>query len=610
VICHTDQRKYGNAEATVTSTTVAPPTGSTSTSKINGLAVGNLVAFLHRLHMGEELQKTGYNYGGIAFNEVAYPQDQRNCVMCHDGTATSAYATPQGDNWKNVPSRLACGACHDSVDFVTGLNHGTPGLGGIQLNDTLCANCHSAASITISHTPVVAPDVAGFVPGSHTNGSSIAAFKSNLPAGAHQLTYDLKSVTLNSSSQPVVTFRFILDGAPALFNPAPAAADPTVELLPNFIGSPSVYVAFGVPQDGIAAPADWNATVNAYVRNVWNKTVTTSAMAGPDASGYYSLTILTALPATATQITGGIGYVYSYSSMPLTQTDVPNYPYDSTTKLGGLSVPAPNVSKVVSGTLPTGFGAQSARRAIVSNQKCNDCHAYLGIFTKKVYHAGERNDAPTCTFCHNANYVGDHGSDGWADNEKDFVHAIHGSAKRVNKFSWQAAQGYWNVTYPAILNNCEACHVPGSYDFSASANAAAVPNLLWSTAAANLTPATASTVVITTGNETLTGLTVISPFITPGVDYGKAFAYNATTKVTTPAAGTTLVNSPITSACSACHDGTTAVAHMQNNGGSFYQPRVNPTTSASVFTTNVEQCLLCHGTGKVADIKAVHMNFK
>ena len=65
------------------------------------------------------------------------------------------------------------------------------------------------------------------------------------------------------------------------------------------------------------------------------------------------------------------------------------------------------------------------------------------------------------------------------------------------------------------------------------------------------------------------------------------------------AAPTTLVNSPIATACVSCHDSEIAKSHMRTNGGSIYAPR-------STALATGEQCLLCHASGKVADIKAMH----
>lgn len=598
VMCHNDQRKFGRAAATVDSTT--GDFTSTTYKFADGTAAGDMPVMIHKIHMGEELTKLNYNYANVLFNEITYPQDQRNCTKCH--TATNP-ATPQGDAWMNNPSRLACGACHDRVDWANGTNH----AGGPQLDDKNCTGCHGATGIQLAHEPLVLPDTTGYVPGSHTNGSYIAAYPDQLPAGAHRVTWDLKSFAIDSSSHPVFVFRFLEDGVRKDFNTYAAGA---TGFWDNYVGSPSFYVAMGNTQDGITAPADWNTTASVNLFRVWNGSVTTATLSAPDANGYYTLTMTAAIPAGATMVTGGIGYTYGYgpTAMPLTQTNIPGYAYDPVTYIGGLAVPAPNVWK-----LATGWTGNTARRAIVSNQKCNDCHAVLGIFTAKVYHAGERNDAPTCTFCHNVNRV----NSGWGVNIKDAVHAIHAADKRDNKYSWEASAGdkYWNITNPAILNNCEACHVPGSYDFSASANAAAIPNLLWTTVATGTVSATAYS--IQTGNETVLSTDkVISPFIDPNnpnhvanalplgdpTGYGSGYGYNLTTATATQAAGTTLVNSPITSACSSCHDSKIAIAHMQGNGGAFYEPR-------SSALAKVEQCLICHGAGKTADIKAMHMNF-
>jgi len=651
-VCHNDQRKFGRAEATITGTADAGDLVVTNESgKFRGLATGDMTSFIHRLHMGEELQVKGYAYGSLDFNEITYPQDQRNCVKCH---STSA-ATPQGDNWNTKPSRMACGGCHDKVNFATGEGHGAHSPGA-QPNDANCssANCHTSASIQLSHIPVLPPNPANVYLGlpapnnnNNTNASFVAGFTNNLPTGAKKPSWEISSFTLNATGKPVIKFRILLDGVPQVLQTY--AAGTTTEMLPGFVGGPSVYVAFTVPYDGITYPADWNATHSTYLKDIWRgdglnmsggtlgtgNNAASGTLTGPDApaTAWYTITLNSNIPTTAGNLIAGIGYTYGLTNtQPLTQTAgvvgppwAPNfYAYNvEGKKQGGLSVPAPNVTKMVSGTLPAGFDAtkQEARRAIVSNQKCNDCHGVLGLFTAKTYHAGQRNDAPTCEFCHNGQRV----NSGWGVNTKDFVHAIHGAGKRVNKYSWESSAGnsYWKITYPSVLNNCEACHVPGSYDFNNTASSGEVPNLNWTTVASGITPSPMNVVV--TGTEAIPGVywsqaskdaaAAANGGVATGYNFGANFGYSANTGATTNAAVTTLVNSPYVAACSNCHDSAMAINHMKANGGSFYVSRAsvqaNPAAPvAGAALINKEQCFLCHSAGKIADVKEVHMNFK
>jgi hypothetical protein len=111
-----------------------------------------------------------------------------------------------------------------------------------------------------------------------------------------------------------------------------------------------VYFAFAVPQDGIAKPADFNASASGYIRAIWAGSATGSGagtIAGPDAEGYYTIKLTgVQVPATATMLTGGVGYSYDLGSAtvpagPLTQTNVPGYPLSTDgKKQGGLTVPA------------------------------------------------------------------------------------------------------------------------------------------------------------------------------------------------------------------------------------------------------------------------------
>ena len=87
-------------------------------------------------------------------------------------------------------------------------------------------------------------------------------------------------------------------------------------------------------------------------------------------------------------------------------------------------------------------------------------------------------------------------------------------------------------------------------------------------------------------------------------NYGAGFAFAAATGLTTEAAGTTLVHSPITGVCSACHDSSIAIAHMEGNGGQFYATRA----SVLALGASQEQCLMCHGPGRIAAIGEVHQH--
>jgi len=575
-VCHTYQRENGrsasapDANGALTGSTYLVvgqvDVASEPTSSAGGFAQGELVTMVHKIHNGEGqethgkvegLKLTGYNYGGVLFNEITYPQDARNCVKCHNG--------PQADNWKNNPSRKACGSCHDNISFATTVPTGfVAHSGGSYTADTGCVNCHPAtgglAGITDSHVAVINPDPTDPRLGgtnTHTNGSFVAA-AGQVPTGANVITFVISSVTV-TNNHPAITFKFQNNGTDVVFT-APTGTGS--ELMPNFVGSPNAIFAWSEPQDGITAPADFNKSATAYIRNVWNGTITssTATMTGPDGSGFYTLIRTgTTLPATAKMLTGGIGYVYGSGSPELVQTNLTKYPYNAATGSGGLAVPPPNVWKVA-----TGF---TGRRVVVDTAKCNECHGRLGV--APTFHNGQRNDAPTCGFCHTENRT----SSGWAIDTKTLVHAIHGAGKRTAPYVYNAASEIDNfslVTYPDLLNNCLACHTSATgvadgqqcrtglgYDFSCVTRvgstdfpvSAMVPNFLFATDMSGML-ASSSTSSFT-----------FSPYVTLDQDYGAA------------GAGTNLVSSPIAAACFACHDSSTARSHMTINGAAIYQER-------------------------------------
>ena len=415
-----------------------------------------------------------------------------------------------------------------------------------------------------------------------------------MPDGASTFKWVISKVT-TSNNKPSITFKFQKNGNDVVFT---TPTNTGSELMTDFVGSPSAYFVWSVPSvtsDGVSAPADFNKSASSYIKNVWNGLVSSNTstaddatITGPDGSGFYTLIkTSTTIPATAKMLTGGIGYSYGSDTPPLVQTGLAAYPYTATTSTmfsGGLAVPAPNVWQVASGF--------KGRRVIVDTAKCNTCHAWLGV--NPTFHVGQRNDAPTCSFCHNPGRA----SEGWSINASTFVHAIHAAAKRTEPFKYDSVPaagdepetGFFDITYPGrgMLRNCEMCHVSGGYDFSGSmytANSGAqdVSNMLLITTATGTSLASSST----TSSS-------FSPYITIDSDYGAAGD---------PA---NLVDSPIASACFSCHDTPAARDHMKLNGGSIYELR-----SYALATT--ETCLICHGPAAntafgdfVPAIKAVH----
>jgi len=569
-------------------------------------------SFIHRIHAGQKVASANL-FHGIA---ATYPRDVRDCDACHGGALQGAQALTN-------PSTRACQGCHDYVSFtnaapITCDVNGALALGAdgkpLPCNhlagpqpDSSCATCHGPAGgfpTSRFHVPVIPPDPNNAWRLGGTNNNTNASFVSAggaAPAGAAVISYDVKSVetVLDTSvtpnvRRPQITFKLKRDGVDVVFQTyAPTAAPPVTELMPDFVGSPSVYFAFAVPQDG-RAPSDFNATAAGYLKKLWDGTATgtgAGVLAGPDATGYYTARLTgVQIPATATLLTGGVGYTYSLSSAPpLVQTNVPGYPWTPNVPAdgkaqGGLSVPPPNVWKVA-----TGF---TGRRAIVDNAKCQSCHGALGV--APGFHAGQRNDGPTCSFCHTPNRA----SAGWSASSKYFIHAIHAGRKRVVPYTWHALEagpGYGEIEFPGTLNGCTTCHVPGTYDFTASANLAAFasePLTTVATGVYNSDPLVNSTYY------------TISPYVVAdGVtSYGTGFSFNAGTAVTAEAAGTTLVLSPLVAACAACHDSAIALDHMRSAGGQFYAPRSTVLSAGGP----AEQCLICHGPGRTAAIGVVH----
>jgi OmcA/MtrC family decaheme c-type cytochrome len=270
------------------------------------------------------------------------------------------------------------------------------------------------------------------------------------------------------------------------------------------------------------------------------------------------------------------------------------------------------------------------------------------------FHGGARNNPTACAICHTTSKS----SGGWTSNASTFIHGIHAgtsngaggagptyaAGKRTNPFSWVRGTDYdfGSTVYPGILKRCENCHVSNAVNFGPNGQAIQ-PNLLWPTAATGIVKddRLSATAVIPHDTATPSNLVFFDSALAPlptvaGTNYGNVYSFtpegsvvpkittaaggnngNALTiapagGVTVPADNATLVESPITSACFACHDSKLAQTHMKANGGVIYGPRLDPagkysnTTSGSLVFTSQETCLVCHGMGRDQDAAVVH----
>ena len=118
----------------------------------------DMPVLIHKIHMGKNLPSviagTPYRIwhrgAWSDFSDVGFPSgidELETCSVCHQ-------KAPQAGNYATVPTRAACGACHDNVNFASGLNH----VNLPQADDKQCAQCHQPsgaefdASINGAHT--------------------------------------------------------------------------------------------------------------------------------------------------------------------------------------------------------------------------------------------------------------------------------------------------------------------------------------------------------------------------------------------------------------------------------------------------------------------------
>lgn len=364
----------------------------------------DLKIMVHKIHMGENLpsveagtpyQIIGFRQSVHDYSHVVFPRDVRNCRTCHVEEAA------QGDHFAEDPTMEACGSCHDEVNFATGENH----VGGPQISDRFCANCHFPQGELEFDASVI---------GAHTEPS--------------------KSTQLEGINIEILE---VVNAVPGGF--------PTVRFsISNDLGEPIAPMDLSSFSLLIAGPTtDYGFLARESARD-----------ATPVAKGlpnHYEKTFTTALPefAMGTYTAGAEGR----RSVTLNPGTTDEFNTNESEKDN------PVFNFAVTDMEPV------ARRVAVTDEKCDTCHDNLELHGTLRH---DPQYCVTCHAPNESDIARRPAEELPAESIhlKFMVHRIHTGEELMRDYTLYGFGGtphnYNEVLYPGDLRNCETCHVNGS----------------------------------------------------------------------------------------------------------------------------------------------------
>jgi OmcA/MtrC family decaheme c-type cytochrome len=384
----------------------------------------------HKIHMGYMLPSVvaGTPYvptSGNDFSNVKFPADPfdpRRCETCHSQTTGAANAKA----FMTKPNRLACGACHDNVNFATGANH----AGGIQNDDNQCSTCHQ---------PQGEMDFDASIMGAH-----VAPTASTLLNGINAVITGVTGGTAGKA--PTVAFTL---------------TDNNKNAIPLTLSGLSIsFTMAGPTTDYGTTNFGSDVTTPGYVTESATKATCSAA-------GACTYTFTHVVPAKATG-TYAIG-------VEARRTDTVPELINGATVQTAIEYGAPNQV--------TYFSVDGSpivkRRAVVALANCNQCHVALQI------HGALRNNTEYCVMCHNpsntdastratATVAADKAAPPQGINFNLLVHRIHDGINMQASNRTYVVVGYGGshndfsgILFPAMsptgvatdLANCSLCHI-------------------------------------------------------------------------------------------------------------------------------------------------------
>ncbi len=459
---------------------------------------GNLPIYVHGVHNSHNMP-LGEAYFHNEPWSVGYPSDMRNCVTCHSTDA-------QRDAAVTAPvSFYLCMSCHQNWDgFVHG--HDDPG-GTYAAGDPIFSptDWHRDTNLTTDcntcHKLIPTKDEAGeFHTDMQSNDAHYNSFYKGVDisfANEDNISFEVTGVTV-TGSDVTFTWTAAMNGAPV----NPCNTDVTTG--PDF-SSIGAYLAYAKGDDWVNELVGTSPGQPASARNLFTSLSTTCDANVATTTG---LVLNSNATARAVLALGG----------------KPKATYAAANEAYFVRVPSPTYAfNTVDGTSAT------ARRDIVDSTKCTGCHQGT-----MYQHGGDRIDnAQLCVICHNpgssdknnrldryqiVNAAGSvdtsktyDGRNSESYDLRNLLHSIHSVGNGVNQADpfviyrsrgiyafvndttaqpagWpadgQTIYGSTNgstithnwtvIHYPKPVNDCEACHNPGTYDAADQTKAVAL----------------------------------------------------------------------------------------------------------------------------------------
>ena len=619
--CHEKLALHGGGRVDTQYCVMCHNPGTTDANSGNVLTMATMV---HKIHAGrllyskineggEDYTIWGYGNSKHSYAEVGFPQDLRNCTVCHSGANP---ATPQGDNWKTKASKGACLTCHSGkVGYAWDTIHQPiaasldPDAKALDLNDGFCAGCHAPGTN-------ISPERVHW----NQNEENAAKYKMIIESAVFNDTADKKARTVK------VTY--------ALTNPLDGTAYDLASNATKF-GSLRLVLAYQNMTlqlvNGQPGPV---TEFSAY--NNGGSTAAAGASTGVNIGNNRYTVNLPVPNDTATAIASGTARVVSYGQIKENKLDVQTR--QEVTPVTTVNVVVQHTYKdvLISGS------AMNPRRVIVSNDKCNVCHGALGTTSgsntaDSAFHSGARNTVESCVVCHDANRVSSTVmANGSSFNEsyqfKRMIHGIHGNSKRTYPFTHGnvvagpfskagtlTADGRFLADQKVTINNVSTVVIKAGTVVPLGNTFQTIADMV------NMAATTAGYVGTATSPAENYAAEVAYPSV--GLNCNACHVNNSyqqdlgtlgavVTKPAISAPGVTpvvletdpskwKVISPKVATCTACHDSSKAIQHVSAEIGDA-AASFGKWTQGELAGLPGETCNDCHATGKRQAVDLVH----